>query len=136
MIRRLVVLGLIAVFAAVAVQTVSAGSDRRQAATIKINTADKSGTSPRIKLQVNVFVLGFVVDANPKSVGTPPSPGSGHWHIYVDGKYSNLSTDPFKGFTAANLKKGRTYKIQAQLVNNDHTPLKPPIVSNAVIVKT
>ena len=136
MIRRLLVLGLVAAFAAGAVQTVSAGPERRQAATIKINTVDKSGTSPKIKLQVNVFVLGFVVDVNPKSVGTPPSPGSGHWHIYVDGKYSNLSIDPFKGFTAANLKKGHTYKIQAQLVNNDHTPLKPPVISNSIIVKT
>ena len=136
MIRRLLVLGLIAVAAFVAVQSVGASSDRQQAATIKINTIDKIGKSPKIQLQLNVFVLGFVVDVNPKSVGTPPSPGSGHWHIYVDGKYSNLSIDPFKGFTAANLKSGRTYKIQAQLVNNNHTALKPPIVSNIILVKT
>ena len=134
--RRFVVLGLIVTMAAVAAQAVGASSDRRQAATIKINTVDKSGKSPKIKLQVNVFVLGFVVDVNPKSVGTPPSPGSGHWHIYVDGKYSNFSIDPFKGFTVANLKSGHTYKILAQLVNNDHTPLKPPIISNAILVKT
>lgn len=136
MIRRLLVLGFIVSGAVVAVQTVAASSDRQQAATIKINSVDKTGKSPRVKLQVNVFVLGYVVDVNPASVGTPPSPGSGHWHIYVDGKYSNYSIDPFKGFTAANLKSGRTYKIYAELANNNHSPLKPSIRSNTVTVKT
>lgn len=136
MIRRLLVLGLIVAGAVVAVQTVAAHSDRQQAATIKINSINKTGKSPRIKVRVNVFVLGFVVDVNPASVGTPPSPGSGHWHIYVDGKYSNYSIDPFKGFTKANLKSGRTYKIYGALANNNHSLLKPLIRSNTVTVKT
>ena len=136
MTRRLLVLGFIVAAAVVAAQTVAASSDRQQAATIKINSVKKIGKSPRIKLQVNVFVLGFVVDVNPRSVGTRPSPGSGHWHIYVNGKYSNYSIDPFKGFTKANLRSGRTYKIYAELANNDHSSLKPAIRSNTVTVKT
>lgn len=68
----------------------------------------------------------------PRLVGKKPnSAGGGHWHIFVDGKY-NSAVAALRGVTTK-LTAG-SHRIVAELANNDHSRLSPPVRSAAVKV--
>jgi hypothetical protein len=56
----------------------------------------------------------------------------GHWHIFVDGKYNNYSANPTTG-KSLKLKPG-WHKVQAELANDDHSELSPPVKSKTLRV--
>src|SRR5690348_3478936 len=49
-------------------------------------TAGQTVSGP---LDVRAQITNFTLDGT--KIGTPPQPGVGHWHVYVDGKYAGLS---------------------------------------------
>jgi hypothetical protein len=92
----------------------------------------KTSTAANGIVTVTVKINGWKM--YPARVGKKPNkPGGGHWHIFVDGKYNNASASAATGKTVV-LKSG-SHKIFAELANNDHSLLKPPVVSRTVTVK-
>ena len=80
---------------------------------------------------INVKIRGFKMA--PGSVGKKTNKvGSGHWHIYVNGKYNNAVANPTMGKTKK-LKKGE-YKVYVELANNDHSSLNEKTVSKTIPV--
>lgn len=68
----------------------------------------------------------------PGRVGKRPNAANGgHWHLFVDGVYASAS-----GRLTAKTKalKAGKHRIWAELANNDHSRLKPPVRSRTVIV--
>lgn len=59
------------------------------------------------------------------------TPGGGHWHVFVDGKY-NTAAATSRGVT--NKLAAGAHTIAAELANNDHSRLSPPVRSAAVKV--
>lgn len=56
-------------------------------------------------------------------IGHKAKMGEGHWHVLVDGNYVTASAGPTALLTG--LTPG-PHLIEAQLANNDHSPLSPP----------
>jgi hypothetical protein len=98
-----------------------------------------SGTSVKVKLDVDNF---DVVD----KVGDKRKDGEGHVHFYLDvpqipttqgeeaivegtGRYvaKSSTTHTWKDLTAGQ------HVLGAQLVNNDHTPLQPPVTAQITV---
>lgn len=96
-------------------------------------------------VQLSVMVLNFnVIDKQ----GTPAVAGEGHIHYYMDvdaptspGKPaippsgSTWVTTADTAYTFTNVTPGK-HTFSAELVNNDHTPLEPPVVSKSTITVT
>ena len=61
-------------------------------------------------IRVIVRITGWKLA--PTLVGKKPTPGTGHWHIYVNGKYNNFSARP---------KTGRTDPKQALAPSTTYT---------------
>ena len=92
---------------------------------------------------VSIQVSNFnIVDKQ----GQPAVAGEGHIHYYLDAIPPTASGQPATppsgsvwtttantSFTFANVAAG-THTIWVQLVNNDHTPLVPPVLAKVVIV--
>src|SRR5579859_7754327 len=92
-----------------------------------------AGQSDSGPLDVHVQVSNFHMDGT--KIGTPPQPGIGHWHVYVDGKYAGLSvsdvvTVPNDALT--DIPAGE-HEIKVQLHNNDHTPVAGDIIATAMV---
>jgi hypothetical protein len=47
----------------------------------------------------------------------------GHYHVYVNGKYHNVGTNPNRA-RACGLQTGRSYSFRVVLANNDHRELR------------
>ena len=108
---------------------VSTGSASTAGRSISI---DKTSSASNGIVTVTVKINGWKM--YPALVGKKPNrPSGGHWHIFVDGKYSNASANATTGKTVV-LTKG-THKVYAELANNDHSLLSPPVVSRTVTVK-
>ena len=93
-------------------------------------TGPAEGAATGLAVPVTVRVAGFTYDSvnlqNPANV-----PGKGHIHYFVDGKPAESAVD---GQLYANTDGAFTYRLtpgthvlRAELVNNDHTPLVPPV---------
>ncbi|MFN8225058.1 MAG: hypothetical protein U0R50_17635 [Gaiellales bacterium] len=86
----------------------------------------------QVKVSVAVSGYGFA----PTLVGKAPTPGMGHFHIFVDGKYAGAGAGP-SGTTGAPfagdyvLPAGK-HKVSVGLALNDHTALGG--MSNAMMV--
>jgi len=81
------------------------------------------GTIVTVKVNVTNFKLSAIV-ANPvKRVN------DGHIHYFIDGKEqrSNLKVTSFSGVQPGN------HMLRAELYNNDHTPLVPPVFDTVPI---
>lgn len=72
-------------------------------------------------------------DLAPVSATPTDTPGQGHLHYFVDGQpaQGSYATDA-KTFTFSGLSAGR-HVLTAELVNNDHSSLYPPIVATRTI---
>jgi hypothetical protein len=93
-------------------------------------------------LTVSVIVTNFnVVDKQ----GQPAVEGEGHLHYYLDVDVPTTQGEPAvaepgtwtttasKTYTFHNVGSG-THTVSVQLVNNDHTPLNPPVVVSKTVV--
>ena len=113
-------------------------------------------TVPAGDLPMEVAVSNFnVVDkavgisaACPDAATCPNTAGEGHIHFYLLGPDESVPTTPGQpaitpgetyhagvttSYTWPNVQPG-TYKVAVQLVNNNHTPLEPPVVSEIEVV--
>jgi hypothetical protein len=129
--RKAVVLALVTAVAALG--AVAAG----QAATSSRASMMRDITITRFKVNANHTVTVFVKIHDwkmyPALVGKKTNKrDGGHWHIYVDGKYDNLSANPTRGVTTK-LKKG-DYKIYVALANDDHSLVKGTHPSKTITV--
>ncbi|HEY6963246.1 MAG TPA: hypothetical protein VI408_15275 [Gaiellaceae bacterium] len=99
------------------------------------------GDAPSIKLE-SARAVGHTIVVHvqiehwkmlPSRVGKKPnSPTGGHWHVFVDGKYNNFSANATTG-KALKVTAG-WHIVQAELANNDHSELKPPVKSRTMRV--
>lgn len=139
-VRRCVILSTIALLAALPVLSAACGGDDKPSVTI---TTPKEGeTLDASDVQVAVETESFdVVD----KLGEAPKAGEGHVHYYLDvaevpttqgepavtdeGTYHASAT---KSFTWEDVEAGE-HTLAVQLVNNDHTPLDPPVVEQVTI---
>jgi hypothetical protein len=81
------------------------------------DNVDLDVSSVTLSLAVNDFA---VVD----HIDQAPVVGEGHYHVFVDGSYQELGTDPTE-FTVTRLAEG-AHVIRVELVNNDHSYLPTP----------
>lgn len=127
--KRSTLIVLVALVAAVAAVQAGATTSRATARSITLLSVHELSGS---KVQVNVRITGWTM--LPAKVGKKPNNATGgHWHIFVNGKYNNFSANARTGKTLK-LEHG-TYKIQAELANNDHSELSPPVKSKAMTIK-
>ena len=127
--KRLTLILLVTIVAAVASLQAGAATSRSTARSITLLSVHELSGSI---VQVNVRITGWKMI--PSKVGKKPnSTTGGHWHIFVNGKYNNFSANAHTGRTLK-LKHG-TYKIQAELANNDHSELSPPVKSKVMTIK-
>lgn len=60
----------------------------------------------------------------PGKVGTPINDfDGGHYHVYVNGKYHNVGSNPTRA-RACGLAGGQSYSLRVILANNDHSELR------------
>ena len=125
-VMSLAVLAVSAALAVVAAAAALAASGAAGKPTVTVTgTTVKDGV-----VTVAVRITGWKL--LPALVGTSPNtPGGGHWHIFVDGKY-NAAAAATRGATRS-LAPG-THTISVELANNDHSRLTPPAHSAAVKV--
>ena len=125
---------------------------------LEITSPGEGDTVSAGDLTVEVDVSGFeVVDqligitpACPNSTACPNEPGKGHVHYYLLDPDGAVPTTPGQAaitdvgtyhpvattsFTLSDVGPG-TYKVAAQLVNNDHTPLSPAVVDEIEVKVT
>jgi len=131
-VKRLTLIGLVSVVATVAaVASLQAGAATRHSTARSITLLSVHELSGSV-VQANVRITGWKMI--PSKVGKKPNSATGgHWHIFVNGKYNNFSANAHTGRTLK-LNHG-TYKIQAELANNDHSELSPPVRSKVMTIK-
>jgi hypothetical protein len=128
--KRLTVIGLVALLAALV--------STQAFATTKSSVVKRSITLKSVKEAAGHTVVASVSITGwkmlPSRVGKKPnSKIGGHWHLFVNGKYNNATASPTTG-KSLKLKPG-TYKISAELANNDHSELSPPVKSKTLTIK-
>jgi hypothetical protein len=84
---------------------------------------------------VQVAVTGLTLDGT--KIGQPASqtPGVGHWHIYVDGKYAGLSVSDVVAIpndAMPQIAAGQ-HEIKVQLHHTDHTPITPDVTDTVML---
>lgn len=104
---------------------------------IRIAETGVSGDEIEIRVQVSNFDLV-------ENMGEDPVPGEGHLHYYLDveaptapGEPAVTEKDTFavttdKTYTWSGVETGE-HTVSVQLVNNDHTPLDPPVIDTAEV---
>lgn len=92
--------------------------------------------SPKANAEDSEFAMVVsVINFDLKPVGTAPGKvaGQGHIHYLVDNKTAEGDyATPAKNFTFRNLSPG-THVLRAELVNNDHTSLSPPVFDEVTV---
>ncbi|MDP3879001.1 MAG: DUF4399 domain-containing protein, partial [Dehalococcoidales bacterium] len=109
--------------------------------TLRILTPAGGTTLPAGPVAVTIVVGNF----SPVSkLGQPNAAGEGHVHYYLDAEPPVTPGQPAvtaPGTYAASAERSHTWQnvtpgshtLAAQLVNNDHTPLEPPVVAEVTI---
>ena len=77
-----------------------------------------TGSAVTVTIQVTNFTLA------PGSIGGANQPGQGHWHLILDGGAPQVVGT--ESFNLTGLTPG-AHTIKAELHNNDHSPLSPPV---------
>jgi hypothetical protein len=123
-VKRFTCIALVALAAAIA--SLQAGAATRSITILSVREV-KGGI-----VRVDVRITGWRMI--PARVGKKPNSATGgHWHILVNGKYNNFSANARTG-TTTKLRHG-TYRIQAELANNDHSELNPPVRSKVKTIR-
>lgn len=84
-------------------------------------TSPTQGAAINSTVTLHVRFSHFKVSG--QDLGHAAKVGEGHWHVLVDGMYATASTASTA--TLSGLAPG-PHMIEAQLANNDHSPLAPP----------
>lgn len=93
-------------------------------------TGPRDGTTLDSRgVRVSFDSTDFTFDAD--EVGGLPFVGHGHYHLMVDGAYYDLGTDPNEAWFR-HLSSG-DHTLGVELVNNDHTSLTPPVLSEVAV---
>jgi len=79
--------------------------------------------------RVSVMVLGFLLDA--ADYGGTNIAGEGHIHYYVDGALAAATVATY--FDISSLTAG-SHTIRAELRNNDHSALSPPVFAQITVI--
>ena len=135
-------LRLVAIVACMAVGLAACGTGEEPALENKGGEGPKlamRATPGKSSIEVEAYVLNFNIV---NKMGQPPKSGEGHIHFYID--VAKIPTTPGKPavtndastyhaaasttFTWRNVKPGE-HILGVQLVNNDHTPLEPPVTN-------
>ena len=118
--RKLLSLAAVVVLG-ISVVAVAQASPRAHASMMYGISITNFKVNPNKTVTVSVKVRGWKM--YPALVGAKTNKkDGGHWHIYVNGKYNNVSASAKSGKTKA-LKHG-DYKVYVALANNDHSPVK------------
>ena len=113
-----------------AVLSVGVGTGAASTAGRSISIVKTSAAANGV-VTVTVKITGWKM--YPALVGKKKNkPNGGHWHIFVDGKYNNASASATTGKTLV-LKNG-SHKIYAELANNNHSLLSPPVTSKTTTI--
>lgn len=109
--------------------------------TLTITAPTEGATLPAGKVTVSVRVTNFkAVDKE----GQPSVLGEGHFHYFLDVAAPTTAGKPAvpesgtwgstanTSYTFENVEAG-THTISVELVNNDHTPLAPPVVATVTV---
>jgi len=128
--------GLIAVGALTAVACKSGETDARITRPAQGSTVEAGNVT--VSVEVDKF---NVVD----KIGQAPEDGEGHVHFYIDvGEIPTVDGEPAtteegtyhaqatQEFTWEDVEPG-THTFAVQLVNNDHTPLRPPVIAQVTV---
>lgn len=98
-----------------------------EAPSIKLESAKATGHTIVVRVEIEHWKM------LPSRVGLKPNSATGgHWHVFIDGKYNNYSANATTG-RALKVKSG-WHTVQAELANNDHSELKPPVKSRTMRV--
>ncbi len=89
-----------------------------------------TATISTLGTRIVVSVTGFILDA--ADYGGTAVPGEGHIHFYLDNTNTLIGTSTSPVFDSAALPAG-SHTIIAELHNNDHTPLSPPVMDSIAV---
>lgn len=121
------------------------GQDSAAAPSLTIDTPDDGAQIPAGNVEVRVTPADFQIV---NKLGRPAAKGEGHVHFYMD--VENVPTEQGKpavsaqgtyhatatpSYTWPDVTPGE-HTFSAQLVNNDHTPLSPPVVRTIKVTAT
>lgn len=116
-----------------------AGCTQAPAPSVSIQGVDvDAGTGISGDATVRVSVANFDIV---QKLGDPPREGEGHIHYYLDAEPPTAPGEPAvtaQGTYAASARTSHAWEdlepgehtFYVQLVNNDHTPLEPPVVED------
>jgi hypothetical protein len=105
---------------------------------VEIATPEEGSTVPTGGIEVSLEASNFEVV---NKLGEPPAEGEGHVHFYLD--VDEIPTTPGQpavtaegtyhaeattSYTWPDVEPGE-HIFAVQLVNNDHTPLEPPVIA-------
>lgn len=96
--------------------------------TIEIISPGEGETVSGEAIEIEIEVTNFVQDGG--AIGNAMVPGRGHWHLLLDNGFMYL--DVGERATLENVPPG-VHTVKIFLVNNDHTPLKPPVEDSVLI---
>lgn len=85
-------------------------------------TAPSQGAVIGSSVMLHARISGFTLSG--AEIGHKAMAGMGHWHVLIDGAYVTASAGPTA--LLSGLAPG-PHLIEAQLANNDHSPLAPPV---------
>jgi len=128
-VRKLILVGLAMLAVATGPMQAGAHSTRQASPSITlVSVKELPGRIVRVEVRITAWKM------IPSKVGKKPNSATGgHWHIFVNGKYNNLSANATTGRTVK-LRRGR-YAIRAELAYNDHSELTPPARSRTLTIK-
>lgn len=107
--------------------------------TITDPSSDMELEARNITVSVDVSNFDLV-----EKLGESAAPGEGHIHYYIDVEPPTTPGEPAitepgtyaatteTSYTWANVTEG-THALAVQLVNNDHTPLEPPVIDGVTV---
>lgn len=112
--------------------------------TVTITTPAQGASVAAGNVTVTVTVTNFSVV---NKLGEAAVPGEGHVHFYLDAQPPTTAGQPAitqqgtyhatatTTYTWPDVKAGQ-HTFAVQLVNNDHTPLSPPVLATAIVTVT
>ena len=90
--------------------------------TIKIVSPGEGETISGEAISIRMETTNFIQDGG--AIGSAMVPGRGHWHLHLDDGRAII--DVGNEVTLKDVQPG-THTVRIFLVNNDHTPLDPPV---------
>ena len=96
--------------------------------TIRLVSPETGSSVETERFALTVEVTGFELDGG--AIGAPNVPGTGHWHIYLDGDWMGATATTTYELESVPLGP---HHLKVALANNDHSLLFPAVEDTAVI---